>query len=192
MSKRVFIIHGWDGYPEEGWFPWLKRELEFRGFEVQVPAMPDPSEPIIDVWVPHLAKLVGEPDEQTFFVGHSIGCQTILRYLQTFGQGKKVGGAVFVAGWFVLSDLESEEEKIIGKPWIEMPIDFAKVKSISKNFVAIFGDNDPVVPYEENRKLFEERLNARIIVEHSKGHFSGSDGVTELPSVLEAILEMAK
>ena len=26
--KRVFIIHGWDGYPEEGWFPWLKEELE--------------------------------------------------------------------------------------------------------------------------------------------------------------------
>ena len=20
MNKRVFIIHGWDGYPEEGWF----------------------------------------------------------------------------------------------------------------------------------------------------------------------------
>ena len=26
--KRAFIIHGWDGYPAEGWFPWLKRELE--------------------------------------------------------------------------------------------------------------------------------------------------------------------
>jgi hypothetical protein len=27
-AKRVFIIHGWEGYPEEGWFPWLKKELE--------------------------------------------------------------------------------------------------------------------------------------------------------------------
>ena len=24
MTKRAFIIHGWDGYPDEGWFPWLK------------------------------------------------------------------------------------------------------------------------------------------------------------------------
>jgi predicted alpha/beta hydrolase family esterase len=28
MTERVFIIHGWEGYPEEGWFPWLKKELE--------------------------------------------------------------------------------------------------------------------------------------------------------------------
>ena len=34
MNKRVFIAHGWDGYPEEGWFPWLKKELETKGFEV--------------------------------------------------------------------------------------------------------------------------------------------------------------
>jgi len=32
-NKRVFIVHGWGGHPEEGWFPWLKKELERRGFE---------------------------------------------------------------------------------------------------------------------------------------------------------------
>jgi len=37
MAKRVFIIHGWDGYLEEGWFPWLKRELEAAGFAAFVP-----------------------------------------------------------------------------------------------------------------------------------------------------------
>ena len=35
MKKRVFIVHGWDGYPEEVWFPWLKKELEAKGFEAQ-------------------------------------------------------------------------------------------------------------------------------------------------------------
>lgn len=46
--KRVFIIHGWDGYPKEWWYPWLKQELEARSFEVYVPAMPDPEGPKID------------------------------------------------------------------------------------------------------------------------------------------------
>ena len=41
MKKRVFIIHGWEGYPEECWFPWLKTEIEKTGFEVVVPNMPD-------------------------------------------------------------------------------------------------------------------------------------------------------
>ncbi|MBI2669696.1 MAG: alpha/beta hydrolase [Candidatus Yanofskybacteria bacterium] len=190
MKKGVFIIHGWDGYPEEGWFPWLKKELESRGFEVQVPAMPEPAVPKIEVWVSHLSKIVGDVNENTFFVGHSIGCQTILRYLESLPVDKKVGGTVFVSGWFVLGDLETEEEKIIGRPWIETPINFNLIKGLTNNFVAIFGDNDPVVPFEENKKLFEERLNTKIIIEHDKGHFSGSDGVTELPSALNAVLEM--
>ena len=41
MQKRVVIIHGWGGYPDEGWRPWLKHELETKGFLVLVPAMPD-------------------------------------------------------------------------------------------------------------------------------------------------------
>jgi len=102
--------------------------------------------------------------------------------------GVKIGGAVFVAGWFILGDLETKEEKIIGKPWIETPIDFSKVKTTTNNFVAIFSDDDPVIPLEENKKLFEEKLNAKIIIEHNKGHFSGSDNVTELPSALNSIL----
>ncbi|MBI2582787.1 alpha/beta hydrolase, partial [Candidatus Azambacteria bacterium] len=68
-EPRVFIIHGWEGYPEEGWFPWLKRELESRGFEVRVPAMPDTAKPKIEAWISYLAELVGKPDENTYFVG---------------------------------------------------------------------------------------------------------------------------
>lgn len=191
MTKRVFIIHGWDGYPEEGWFPWIKKELENKGFEVFVPLMPNPSEPQIKEWVSSLAKIVGEPDENVYFIGHSIGCQTILRYLETLNN-KKVGGVVLVAPWFVLSDLETEEEKIIGKPWIETPIDFNKIKATTNNFVCIFSEDDPVVPLDENIKLFKERMNSKIIIEKSGGHFSGGDGITELPSALNSVLELAK
>ena len=187
MTKRTYIIHGWDGYPDEGWFPWLKTELEKNGFQVHIPAMPEPAEPKIEAWVSHLSKIVGDVDENTFFVGHSIGCQTILRYLESLPVDKKVAGAVFVAGWFILSDLETQEEKVIGKPWLETPIDFAKVKQHTTKFFAVFSDDDEVVPME-NRKLFEVRLGAKTALEHSKGHFSGSDGVKELPVVLEAIL----
>ncbi len=190
MSKRIFIIHGWDGYPEEGWFPWLKRELESRGFEVQVPAMPEAARPIIEAWVSYLAKLVGEPDEQTYFVGHSIGCQAVLRYLASID--KKIGGAVFVAGWLVrLTGDFSNEEIEIAKPWIETPINLGKVRNSSGKIVAIFSDNDEYVS-AENHRLFAEKLDTKVIVERNRGHFSGSDGITELPSVLESILEMAK
>lgn len=189
MNKRVFIIHGWDGYPEEGWFPWLKQEFEKNGFQVQVPAMPEPAEPKIGAWVSHLAKTVGDVDENTFFVGHSIGCQTILRYLESLPTDKKVGGVIFVAGWFTLMNLETDEEKEIAQPWLETPIDFEKVKQRTRKFFAVFSDNDEVVPFN-NKELFEQRLGAKTAVEHQKGHFSGSDGVNDLSGVLESILSI--
>lgn len=190
MSKRVFIIHGWDGYPEEGWFPWLKRELEKRNYAVQIPAMPNPSEPKIEVWIPYLKELVGKTDEQTYFVGHSIGCQAIIRYLQTLPQNTKIGGAVFVAGWFNVRNLETEEEKRIAGPWLNEPRDDKKIREVVNHAVAIFSDNDKFVSVE-NQQSWKERVGTDIVVEHEKGHFSGSDGVMELPSVLEAVLKIS-
>jgi predicted alpha/beta hydrolase family esterase len=188
--KRVFIVHGWSGSPDEGWFPWLKTELEKKGFEVTVPAMPDPDEPKIETWVSHLAKVVGEPNDQTFFIGHSIGCQTILRYLEKLPASQSIGGAIFVAGWFVLSDLETEEEKIIGRPWVETPIDFEKIKTHTSKFFTLFSDDDEVVPLK-NKQVFENNLGSETAITTGMGHFSGGDGVTSLPTVLEKLLQFS-
>src|SRR3989338_4635783 len=124
MSKRIFIIHRWDGSPTSDWNPWLKEKLEAEGFEIHVPAMPETANPRIETWVPALAKAVEEADTQTYFIGHSIACQAILRYLEQLPLEKKIGGVVFVAPWLVLKGLEGEEEKAIVKPWLETPIDF--------------------------------------------------------------------
>jgi len=187
MTKRVFVVHGWGGFPEEGWFPWLKKELEAKGFEVFVPQMPDTENPKIQKWVPKLAEIVGTADENTYFVGHSIGCQTILRYLESLPPDNKVGGAIFVAGWFTLMNMKTDKEKEIAKPWLETTIDFDKVKKHIEKIFAVFSDNDEDVP-QENKKFFEERLKAKTFIEHDKGHFSGGDGIKELPIVLEKIL----
>ena len=192
MKKRIFIAHGWDGYPEEGWFPWLKKELEVKGFEVFVPQLPDTENPRIQKWVSKLSETVGIPDEQTYFVGHSMGCQTIARYLESLPKGVKIGGVVFVAGFFKrLTGVEDEpgnDETV--KHWLGAPINFEKVKSQINKSIAIFSDNDPYVPFD-NQDDFKTKLGSKIIVEHQKGHFSGSrDGAIELPIVVESILNI--
>lgn len=191
MKKRAFIIHGWDGYPDEAWFPWLKKELEQKGFAVTVPVMPNPSEPKIEIWVPFLTKLVGEPDENTYLVGHSMGCQTILRYLASLNK-KQIGGAVLVAGFFELVPLKGDDKRIL-QPWIDTPIDYEKITQATKNITAIFSDNDEWVPMQKNVELFQQRLNnPTIITEHNKGHYSQKSGVKELPAALEAIQAYVK
>lgn len=151
--------------------------------------MPDTENPKIETWIPYLAKSVGRPDENTYFVGHSIGCQTILRYLDSIVNAK-VGGVVLVAGWFFLENLE-DAEKPIAKPWLGTSIDFSKVKKTTNKFVVILSDNDPYGAVDKNRKSFEKNLDAKVIIENNKRHFSGSDGITELPSALNAILEIS-
>lgn len=192
-EKRVFIIHGWDGYPEEGIFPWLKKELQNKTFTVFNPSMPEPLNPQIDSWVSFLKQQIGIPDKNTILFGHSIGAQTILRYLESLNEKENIGGAVFLAGWTHLTDeaYETEEDAVIAKPWLETSLDWDKIKSHSGNFVAIFSDDDPLVSLSD-AKIFENNLGAKIVVEHGKEHFSGSSGIKELPSALEAILEIAE
>lgn len=193
MQKRVFIVHGWDGYPEEGWFPWLKKELESRGFAVPVPQLPQADEPRIKNWVPALAAAVGVPDEETYFVGHSMGCQTIIRYLASLPKNMKVGGAVFVAGFFKrLTGLEDDDTtRDVAAEWLNTPLDLKKAADRMKKSIAIFSDNDPYVP-ADSQDQFRDILGSKIIIEHARGHFSGSTGTVELPSALAAVLEIAE
>lgn len=189
MQKRVFIIHGWDGHPEDSCFPWLKAELEKRGFAVFILEMPDPQHPSIDTWVTFLKEQVGAPDDKTVLFGHSIGAQTILRYLESFNHSEKIKGAVFLAGWVTLTEqaLETAGDLLIANPWLETPINWKEVKSHCDKFIAIFSDDDPLVPISDVN-IFKSKLNANIIIEHGEGHFNE---VKELLPALMSILEVA-
>ncbi len=190
--KRVIIVHRWDGNPKGDWYPWLKKELEKIGFEVIVPGMPNSSEPKIEKWVSHLKKIVGKLDEETYFVGHSIGCQTILRYLEQENFKGKIHGVVFVAGWFKLDNLENEEVKKIAKLWLETSIDFNKVKQRISKLTVFLSTNDPYNCLKENESAFKEKLGAKVIIKKNKGHFTADDGINALPSVVDSIKEMSK
>jgi predicted alpha/beta hydrolase family esterase len=151
--------------------------------------MPHPHAPTIDAWVSHLSKAVGVADRHTFLIGHSIGCQTILRYLERLPSGTAVGGVVLVAPFLTLTGLEGDEEPI-ARPWLTTPVSDRAVREHTPRLAAIFSDNDAFVPIE-NRALFEERFGAATYVEHERNHFSGIDGIRELPKALELVLGFA-
>jgi predicted alpha/beta hydrolase family esterase len=183
-KQRVFIIHGWEGCPEEGWFPWLKKELEKRDFEVYIPQMPNPDEPQLSEWLKKISEVVEMPDEQTFFVGHSLGCYTIAKYLEGLERGVKIGGAVFVAGFsgrLNIPELENFYKNLLN---------WEKIKSHTEKFIAIHSDDDPYVPIERGEEL-KEKLKAKLVIQKGMKHFSGEEGIFELPIVLDSLLEIA-
>ena len=180
--KRVILVHGWGGGPDKNWLPWLGKELKKAGYEVIAPAMPDTDEPTIEKWVPFLVKMVGEPDANTYFVGHSIGCQAIMRYLETIST--QIGGALFVAGWFKLENLEDDDEKV-AKPWVETPIDHAKVRANMKKAMLIISDNDDYGATEENKTSFADIVDKTVVL-HNAGHITD----TEHPEILSGVLAL--
>jgi len=186
--KRVILIHGWEGEPEKEWRPWLKKELTLQGFEVIVPAMPDTNNPSMAKWVSHLGSVVPNPDQDTYIIGHSLGCVTILRYLETLEENQNIGGAILVAGFG--KDLEYKGYKGELSSFFEKPIDWEKIKKHCTKFIAINSKDDKFVSIENN-KLFVEKLNAKSIVQDGMGHYSGGDGFSELPIVRDLLLEIS-
>jgi predicted alpha/beta hydrolase family esterase len=187
--KKAIIVHGWDFNPTMHWYPWLKKELESKGYEVIVPEMPNTSEPIIQNWVEHFAQCAGTIDNETVLIGHSIGCQTIMRYLARLPKETQVGKIIFVAGWFKLTNLEDDDVERIAKPWLETPIDLAKVSQKTKSITVFLSNNDPYDCVEENARLFKEKLDAKAIIEKNKGHYTQEDEVIQVPQVLTQVIK---
>ena len=183
--KLAVIVHGWGGSPSDGWFPWLKTELETRGYTVVVPAMPNTDTPEITPWVQTLKSVLADNKAQdVLLVGHSIGCQTILRYLAETDM--PVSKAICVAGWIELTGLD-ETEKIIARPWLEDHINVSAARSHMKKSIALFSTDDPVVPLEPNRTFFKDKLGSEIIVLDGYNHFDQDAGVMSIPELLQYI-----
>jgi predicted alpha/beta hydrolase family esterase len=187
--KRVIIIHCWEGYPEYCWYPYTKKKLEALGFEVSVPEFPDTETPLLSKWLLKLKEVIREPDEDLYLIGHSLGCITILRYLESLSDSQKIGGAVFVAGF---TDYLGFDEI---KSFFTDPINFDEIKKHCPKFVAIHSDNDPYVSLK-NGDIFKDKLGAELIIKHKASHFSGEieneESCVELPDVIDVVTKLSK
>ena len=194
MPERAYIIHGYQGYPEEAWQPWLKAELEIRGYQVALPAMPYPNRPVISEWTAFIASLVETPDAETVLIGHSLGAQAVLRYLETLGAaGMSVGKTVLIAGNFPtgMSPMAADErtggDKVL-QPWLVSGLNPVWVRKAAGKCTVILSDNDPYIPFGEAKASFADNLPAKIVEESGMGHFNEDDKITELPAALAAVL----
>jgi predicted alpha/beta hydrolase family esterase len=187
MEKKVYIIHGLDEGPDQGWIPWVKDELEKRGLSVHAPVMPSSEAPTVDEWLAFLNAFVERCDKGVFFVGHDIGCHAILHYLASHAKCR-CGGITLVAPWVDRSMPESSQLQDVVREWSARQPSLHAAREIACARTAVFSSNDPVVSLLQNRTVFERDLAARIIVENGKGNLREQDGVLQLPSVRDAVL----
>lgn len=188
--NKIYIVHCWGGTKEDGWYPWLDKKISNNDNEVIRFNMPNTTNPVINDWIETLDSKVDKLDENTYFIGHSIGCQTIMRYLET-KDVSKIGGILFITPWLDLlpKAIEDEESYSIAYPWVHTSIDFNKIKKITNNINCIFSDDDYFVSLKQEKE-FRNKLGANTIIVSNKGHISQDDGVYELQEILDLSKQM--
>jgi predicted alpha/beta hydrolase family esterase len=185
-GKQVTIVHGYMASPQDHWFPWLKAKLEAEGAEVDVLALPDSAQARADAWQGYMKSHVQQPDANHYFVAHSLGCITLLRYLDSLPPQARVGGYVLVSGFADSLSLLPQLDEFTAQP-----LDYRQLIAIAPKRLVIASRNDGVVPYRQSAAL-SRQLKAQLFSVANGGHFLGSEGHTELPIVYDQLMRMSR
>jgi len=179
---RFFLFHCWGGDGRSCWSGWLQDELRKQGYEVFSPDFPDTSTPNLDKWLATVRENVERFDEKDdwVFIGHSLGCPTILRLLETFDAGERTKNIILVAGF--AKDLGIPEIK----GFVDKSFDWKKIQQNSGGFVIINSDDDPYIELSEGERL-AKMLGTKLLVEHGAGHINEGSGFTSYPRLLGII-----
>lgn len=79
---NVFIFHGTKSTPKNNWFPYLERELKSLGIDVVVPQFSTPDGQNETNWLKTFEPYQKQVNDQTVFIGHSMGATLALRLLE--------------------------------------------------------------------------------------------------------------
>ena len=159
-SKNILIIHGFESNSREHWFLAAREKFEKEGYKVFVPDMPGTFFPKKDEWVKKIGSF--NPDENWILIGHSLGGNAILRYLEIVN--RKVAKVILMATPFEPMKFGAIEN------FFGDEFDWKKIKSNSGKIIVVNEDLDPVVPLEHGKQL-SQCLNCQFIIQPGYTHF---------------------
>lgn len=177
---KTLILHAWYDKPENNWYPWLKNELESKGYMVSVPLLPT-----LDTNLPDLQKCLStilfdcKVDKDTVIIGHSIGCLIALRLAERMA----FQSMHLVAGWD-FNDLTTEHRLF----W-KTPIDHEKIKRNVHDIYCYSSDNDPFITAWQAEQM-SKRLNGKFILVKNAGHFTTKDSMAKIDQLMTNIYQI--
>ncbi|HLD71884.1 MAG TPA: alpha/beta fold hydrolase [Candidatus Peribacteraceae bacterium] len=182
----VFIFHGTEGSPQENWFPWLKKELEQRGFTVIVPQFPSPPKVAakISEWFDVLTSYEGKMNEESILIGHSLGGVFTLRVLERLSQPVKA--AYFIGTPVGVRPILNYDRD---NSFCGFSFDWKSIRANASHFGVFHSDTDPYVGLENGRELARQ-LGVELSFVPNAGHFNAASGYTAFPELLAFLLTL--
>ena len=187
---RLCIVPRWSGTADSDFYPWLLAQPAVRAHfgDVLLPGIAQPEQPTIAAWVDSLVQItagLGPGDlGRTYVLGHSVGCQAVLRFLERSSDDARVAGVLCVAGWWTV---DAPWDSI--RPWIDTPMQLDRVRAAAGRVHVLLSDDDPFTSdWRDNERAWRERLGAEVRCVPGARHFNAA----QEPAVLEALLALVR
>lgn len=178
------IVHASFGHPFEHWTPWLFEELSKQGKKVLAPQFPcGYDEQNYKNWEKVLDAYKDFIDENTVFIGHSIGPSFICDYLAN--RNVKAKKLVFVAP--VFGNIDVPDYDHVNSSFFAQK-KFREVKRLCKEIVCYISKTDPYVP-NTNSEWFANEIGAKVEYFDNAGHFNTAAGFTTFAHLLDEIIK---
>ncbi len=177
MKPRIIFVPGNQSvHWSFGWAPWLKQELEKKGYSTFFETFPDSIIARSEYWLPFLKEHIHAGD-QDVIVGWSSGAVAAMRYAES----EKILGSVLISPCY--TDLGDALERQSG--YYETPWNWERIKRNQEHIALVYGKDDPVIPQTEFEYIANQ-LNPTVFALKQGGHFTHQDA---FPEVLTYLLE---
>ncbi len=164
--KNAIIFHGTDCKPEDYWYAWLGKQLEVKGYSVEIPHYPKINHEQIDTFLPKVLA-AHTFDEETVIVGHSSGAPLLLSILENVDA--TLSKAVLVAGYARIRPEDNGKRD----PVLQESYDWERIKQHVRNIAFINSTNDPWGCNDvEGRFMFDKLGGTQLI--RNDGHFGST------------------
>jgi len=187
---NVVIVHGSSSKDKiekksmiknkQHWFPWIKKKLEDREIQCDVPLMPESWEPKYNNWKKEFEKI--SVDENSVLIGTIAGAVFLVRWL---GETKKK-----IKKLILVAPITGKEKcnDWLNKEYGDFELD-ESIKERVGEVVIFFSDNDKNERLD-TAKIYHKKLGGKLIELPGRGHFIEKYmGTYEFPELLEEILK---
>jgi uncharacterized protein len=162
--KNAVILHGTGDKNTDFWFPYVKEQLESKGFSVWLPQLPNAEKPNLQDWLSFVLEQ-GEFTPETVLIGHSAGAQLILSILEK--APARIAQAILVSG-YAESLRESADSE--NKP----DLDWNKIKQNVEDIIFINSDNDPWGCDDTQGRIMLDKLGGTQVIRKGEGHMGST------------------
>lgn len=187
MEKTALIIHGTEGNPEGNWFPWLKVELERKGWKVGVPEFPTPKGQSLENWLAAFDSAKEDLGLTSVLIGHSLGAAFALRLIQ---KRSLMPAGTFLASGF-LRPIGNAHYDGLNATFLAEGFDWEIMRNRAGRVFCYSGDNDPYVPLELGIEL-AENIGTTPAVIRGGGHLNAEFGYKKFEALLGDVLSLER